>query len=264
MTEEAKAPVTKPHQADECPLTEKLPPKVRMRIFNEVLRSDYPLLIASKHFPKDKRLNVSLLASTLSASGSAELDTAVENDLRCVRFVRHLELVNISDADEWINKDMATTVQTCWSFPKLKSLTITYDACEQSPEPENAFSRWPGLGLSGARCIDVGVYELINEDDKHRAYLKYYALADAWQKVNATPEVQVMRGLQTFVASLVTKRADHRIAYFINSMNLPTWCALVDVVRRNNSDGAYKIVNVDVPNARWGIMETFEHRTSGA
>jgi hypothetical protein len=135
------------HSSTQCSLLDLLPPEIRMRIFAEVLRSDFSLLLANEDYPNEVRLNTSLLRTNKSIYQEAsealfktnkillwkpsELRHPLRTDQQWMYFVQHLELVNVEVYDYWLPADvqqLARSVRrSVLAMPRLRSLTIACD-----------------------------------------------------------------------------------------------------------------------------------------
>ncbi|KAI7212737.1 hypothetical protein KC333_g6972 [Hortaea werneckii] len=142
--------------AELSPLTDALPPEVRIRIYKEVLRADRPLLIARRECPEEVRFDTSLLfvcksvfleasdvffeVNTIHLRRHSELNRAFKVDKRCrsdlrvLQNIRYLGLVDpkyfLRPGDaygQWMKpKQLNTHIEKCLTLPKLKECTFVY------------------------------------------------------------------------------------------------------------------------------------------
>ncbi|KAI7274050.1 hypothetical protein KC345_g6956 [Hortaea werneckii] len=138
------------------PLTDTLPPEVRIRIYKEVLRADWPLLIARREYPNELRFNTSLLftcktifleasdvffeVNTIHLRRQTELNRAFKVDKRCrgdlrvLQNIRYLGLVDHNyvlgwgdEYGDWMKaKHLNKHIEKCLTLPKLKECTFIY------------------------------------------------------------------------------------------------------------------------------------------
>ncbi|KAK5115222.1 hypothetical protein LTR85_009980 [Meristemomyces frigidus] len=240
------------------PLMDKTPPEVRLRIFKEVLRADYPLLLASKQYPDEIRFNVSLLtvskATYIEASDAfyevnsirlwqrRELTRAVKNDMRYLHFVRHLELVNVTETKEWLCKRTPSIIQTCRGLPKLKTLTVAYDAlgqteCMRESMTLTAFLNLRDFAPTDVRCMGIGVFKL-GDDEGLQVFFKHYAMVAAWKQLHIDADIlgpgEIHAVLMDVMLEFPTGQIngiDQVTFTAMNRMDLNTWCAGYDLLR---------------------------------
>ncbi|RMZ06659.1 hypothetical protein D0860_05448 [Hortaea werneckii] len=257
------------------PLTDILPPEVRIRTYKEVLRADRPLRIARKKYPEEVRFDTSLLfvgksvfleasdvlfeVNTIHLRRPSELNRAFKvdkrgrRDLRVLQNVRYLCLVDDLRGrtdlayGRWITKKAVSThIKKCLALPKLKECTIIYD---RMPWPEEEFKFYfsPTTGLRSIveylRSANLG-HELLPEYTDvgvaalQRSQSPTIKFVDRWLK---TAWAQVKEGGHINVGDVYIRSSAARICrnpqeFYDIWAGPPVWCALYDYCTQARND----------------------------
>jgi len=157
-------------------------------------------------------------------------DGRCKADLKCIQHVRYLELVNITDDSEWLDqKRLPKIINTCLSFPKLKSLTFAYDSL--SPFIELTLAKYlEPLHLGKMHCLDIGIFKL-GDNEQKKIFFKHYGIIEGWQKVKTAGVINVKRRLDDYLAYSPGFR--NNTWHFLSCVDLPTWCAIYDRMHKN-------------------------------
>jgi len=172
---------------------------------------------------------------------SIELDSAVKEDQRCLAFVRHLELVNVTNEWHWLRaKAIPTIIDTCKKFPRLKSLTIAFDALSVSTGHQSKPRRTLKKLLAATtindelQCVDVGVYTLRNSASP-KIFFKHFGIVQEWCKVKTQKDVDLVASYAAhanWVLRMLPHTTQTTLTWGIGArLTLPEWCAVFDAWR---------------------------------
>ncbi|RMX71134.1 hypothetical protein D0869_15943 [Hortaea werneckii] len=215
--------------AEPSPLTDALPPEVRIRIYKEVLRADQPLIIVRRECIKGDRFDTSLLfvcksvfleasdvfleVNTIHLRRHSELNRLLKVDkrfrsgLRVLQNIRYLGLVDDPGEPmhlaygQWITKKgVKTHIEKCLALPRLKECTFIFGPLKQPTSYHWDDSEMPSIKeyLGTAKldheyvleCIDVGVWALHRSEGPTVKFV-YKWLAAAWAQVKSQGQIHV-------------------------------------------------------------------------
>ncbi|KAI6863720.1 hypothetical protein KC338_g5806 [Hortaea werneckii] len=248
------------------PLTDILPPEVRIRIYKEVLRADRPLVIARREYPEEVRFDNSLLfvckiiffeasdvfleVNTIHLRRHSELnrllkvDKRFRSDLRFLQNIRYLglvddpgELMNLTYG-QWITKKgVKTHIEKCLALPKLKECTFIYGPLKQPTQYHWLDSEMPSIKeyLEAAKleheyvpeCIDVGVWALRRTEGPTIKFV-YKWLAAAWAQVKSQGQIKVA---DVYARSLSQEVCKDVHTFYQEYAGPAIFCALYDNTR---------------------------------
>ncbi|KAI7175375.1 hypothetical protein KC343_g9550 [Hortaea werneckii] len=248
------------------PLTDILPPEVRIRIYKEVLRADRPLVIARREYPEEVRFNNSLLfvckiiffeasdvfleVNTIHLRRHSELnrllkvDKRFRSDLRFLQNIRYLGLVEDPSElmhswyGQWITKKGAKThIEICLALPKLKECTFIYGPLKQPTQYHWLDSEMPSIKeyLGAAKldheyvpeCVDVGVWALRRSEGPTLKFV-YKWLAAAWAQVKSQGQINVAHEYSRMLAQGTYTDA---FEFYVFRAGPAIWCTLYDNTR---------------------------------
>ena len=172
---------------------------------------------------------------------SIELDSAVKEDQRCLAFVRHLELVNVTNEWHWLRvKAIPTIIETCKKFPRLKSLTIAFDALSVTTGHQSKPQRTLKKLLAATtiddelQCVDVGVYTLRNAASP-KIFFKHFGIVQEWREVKTRKDVDLVASYAAHanrVLRLLPHATQNTLTWGVGArLTLPEWCAVFDAWR---------------------------------
>ncbi|KAK4539556.1 hypothetical protein LTR36_010833 [Oleoguttula mirabilis] len=244
-------------------LMDKVPIKLRIRIYKLVLRADHPLLIANKDYPDEIRFGVTFFTvskqiyaesfdiffevNAIRLWRKSELDYGVQHRLRCLDFVRHLELINIKDKSQWLPTDgdeLAGIIDTCLAFPRIRTLTIAYDGLKSRLVPYLESQKLS----DGLRCVDVGRFQL-EAGAREKVHFKHYGMVKAWQNVQARASLKMKARFLKYNEERHGLKLDHFLSPwdledFMSMADLPLWCHSYNnwraVTRRQCDESGHK------------------------
>ncbi|KAI7378161.1 hypothetical protein KC336_g19434 [Hortaea werneckii] len=252
--------------AELSPLTDILPPEVRIRIYKEVLRADRPLVIARREYLEEVRFNTSLLfvckiiffeasdvfleVNTIHLRRRSELnrllkvDKRFRSDLRFLQNVRYLGLVEDPGEPmhltygQWITKKgVKTHIEKCLALPKLKECTFIYGPLKQPTSRHWFEAEMPNIKEYFRiakldheyvpECIDVGVWALHRSECPTLQFV-YKWLAAAWAQVKSQGQINVA---DVYARTLSQRLCEDTRSFYRDYAGPAIFCTLYDNTR---------------------------------